>query len=147
MIRFTEAILVEADGARGLPVKAPAGHEPVVPSRSDAVIGVVGLDCLGRPLHADHVHRPVEFARVTGLAPGAPITAEAIVRLARAPEGLFKGVAAAARRIVLLNKADSDTLTDQGRILAGLMLGQAEPVERVLVTCLRGHASVKALFL
>lgn len=140
-----DAILVEADGARGLPVKAPAGHEPVVPSRSDGVIGVIGLDCLGRPLTPVNVHRLEAFARVTGLEPGAPITAEALVRLVQAPSGLFKGVGAAARRMVLLNKADSEAVADQGRVLAGRMLRKVSGVDRILVASLLGDGVVKAV--
>ena len=138
-----DAVLVEADGARGLPVKAPAGHEPVVPSRSDGVIGVIGLDCLGRPLTPGHVHRAEAFSRVTGLEPGAPITPEALVRLVQSPSGLFKGAGPAARRIVLLNKADSEAAADQGGQLAGLMLRRAGHLDRILVTSLLGDGAVK----
>ena len=42
-------VLVEADGANRRSIKAPGDHEPVVPPSTGAVIGVVGLDCLGRP--------------------------------------------------------------------------------------------------
>ena len=39
-------VLVEADGSRGLPLKAPASHEPVIPPESDLVIAVAGLSAL-----------------------------------------------------------------------------------------------------
>ncbi len=39
--------LIEADGARHLPCKAPAEHEPALLSSSDLVIGVTGLSALG----------------------------------------------------------------------------------------------------
>ncbi len=39
-----DSILVEADGARGKPLKAPAPHEPVLPSRADCVVAVVGAE-------------------------------------------------------------------------------------------------------
>ena len=42
--------LIEADGARHLPCKAPAEHEPALLSSSDLVIGVTGLSALGQPL-------------------------------------------------------------------------------------------------
>ena len=38
--------LIEADGARHLPCKAPAEHEPALLSSSDLVIGVTGLSAL-----------------------------------------------------------------------------------------------------
>lgn len=98
-------VLVEADGARRLPIKAPAAHEPVVPDGTLLTVGVVGLDALGRPMDGETVHRAERFAAVTGCAPGAPIGWEHVVALARDPEGLFRG--ARGRRAVVLNKSDA----------------------------------------
>src|SRR5690606_24722149 len=53
-----DVVIVEADGSRRLPFKAPATHEPVVPPAATVVVPVVGLAVLGRPLTAAHVHRP-----------------------------------------------------------------------------------------
>lgn len=97
-------VLVEADGSKRLPIKAPAAYEPVVPEGTDLVVGVIGLDALGEPLDERTVHRPELFASVTGCAPGEPIGWDHLVALARHPEGLFKG--ARGRRVVLLNKID-----------------------------------------
>lgn len=97
-------VLVEADGSKRLPIKAPAAWEPVVPEGTDVVVGVVGLDALGWPMDGRTVHRPELFAAVTGCAPGAPVGWDHVVALARHPEGLFKG--AEGRRVVLLNKVD-----------------------------------------
>lgn len=99
-------IVVEADGAKRLPVKAPADHEPVVPAQATLVLGVVGLDCLGRPMDADTVHRPERFGPLTGCVTGAAIGLEHIAALARSPQGLFKGAPAGARRVLVLNQAD-----------------------------------------
>ena len=45
-----DALIVEADGSRRLPLKAPAPHEPVIPTSATVVIPLVGLDVLGQPL-------------------------------------------------------------------------------------------------
>lgn len=42
--------LIEADGAKHLPCKAPAEHEPALLSCSDIVVGVMGFSALGQPL-------------------------------------------------------------------------------------------------
>ena len=104
-------VLVEADGAKGRSIKAPGDHEPVVPPSTGAVIGVVGLDCLGRPMDGATVHRPERFQAVTGCPMGAPIRPAHIVALARAPEGLFKSAPPGSRTILLLNKADRCVLS------------------------------------
>ena len=42
--------LIEADGAKQMPCKLPAAHEPVLLEQSDIVIAVAGLDALGKSL-------------------------------------------------------------------------------------------------
>src|SRR5208337_1665177 len=50
-------IIVEADGAAGRPLKAPASHEPVIPSVTRHVVAVAGLRAIGLPLDESHVFR------------------------------------------------------------------------------------------
>jgi probable selenium-dependent hydroxylase accessory protein YqeC len=129
-----DVVLVEADGSRRLPLKAPGDHEPVLPPGTDLVVGVVGLDGLGRPMDGRSVHRPELFARVTGCAPGSPVVWEHVAALVRHPEGLFRGSTAA--RVLLLNKADAAPFLPSREQLAGL------GVERVLVCRLEGEGAV-----
>lgn len=42
-------VLVEADGSRRLPVKAPRQGEPVIPQNADLILAVSGVSALGRP--------------------------------------------------------------------------------------------------
>lgn len=53
---YADVVLVEADGSKGLPVKAPADHEPVIPEDCDEIHVVVGLSALGKPC-AGNAHR------------------------------------------------------------------------------------------
>ncbi len=111
-------LLIEADGSRQLPLKAPAEHEPALPSFVDQVIVVAGLSALGKPLAAEVVHRPELFGRLGGLTPGEPITPEALARVLTHPNGGLKSIPAAARRIALLNQAESAELQAQANALA-----------------------------
>lgn len=45
-----DMILVEGDGSRGLPLKYPAEHEPVIPLNTDKIVVICGLCALGKPL-------------------------------------------------------------------------------------------------
>lgn len=45
-----DILLVEADGAKHLPLKVPAAHEPVIPPGCDVLIVCAGLDSLNKPL-------------------------------------------------------------------------------------------------
>ena len=67
------AVLVEADGAARLPLKAPAAWEPVIPACTSLTIVVAGLDAQDAPLDADHVHRPELLAALLGLEIGRPV--------------------------------------------------------------------------
>jgi molybdenum cofactor cytidylyltransferase len=100
-------LLIEADGSRQKPLKAPADHEPPIPEFSDVVIYVIGLSALGKPLHEDHVHRAEQFSQLSGLPLGTPITPQAIVTALTHPQGGLKNIPPHARRIALLNQADS----------------------------------------
>lgn len=101
-----DAVLVEADGARMRPLKAPADHEPVVPACTTILAPVVGLDVLGQPLTEAHVHRPARVAALTGLGPGDPISPEIVARLLGHAQGGLKGRPTGARVTPLLNKLD-----------------------------------------
>ena len=49
-LREADTVLIEADGARHFPLKAPAEHEPVIPEEADIVVAVVGLTACGQPM-------------------------------------------------------------------------------------------------
>jgi probable selenium-dependent hydroxylase accessory protein YqeC len=132
-------ILVEADGSRRLPVKAPADHEPVIPGGTDLMIGCIGLDCLGRPMDERTVHRPERFGAITGQRPGEPILADHLVMLVASDLGLFKNAGKHMGKMVVFNKADTPKLVQQGQALAERVLGEC-PVDNCWVACLRNPA-------
>ena len=100
---LADCVVIEADGARGRSLKAPASHEPVIPDETTLTVILVGLDVLGLELDADHVHRLEIVAGLSGAAPGMEVTgaviADAIVKgyLPKIPKG--------SRHTVFLNKA------------------------------------------
>jgi molybdenum cofactor cytidylyltransferase len=103
-------LLIEADGSRGRPLKAWAEHEPPIPPFVEIVVQVVGLRGLGNALNAENVHRPEIFSRLSGLGSGEPITPDSLVRVLTNSAGGLKNVPANARRVALLNQADTSEL-------------------------------------
>ena len=99
-------ILVEADGAAGRPVKAPASYEPVIPLSTTDLVGVIGIDALGLSLQEENVFRSQIFSRLTGLKLGEKIGIEALSLLICHPEGLFKGAPPGCRRHLFINKVE-----------------------------------------
>jgi probable selenium-dependent hydroxylase accessory protein YqeC len=127
-------LILEADGAAGRPLKAPAQHEPVIPSSATVIVAIMGLEAVGKPLEEEVVFRPEQFMKITGLDRGEMITPNALARLFQSPEGLFKGAPASARRIAFLNKLDLVADDQEGRALADLLLKGPRPsVDSVVV--------------
>lgn len=142
-------ILIEADGSRGLPIKAPGPHEPVLPPGVDIVLGIVGLDALGAAINEAHVFRPERLAAVCGLPMGAQVNAAAIGRLAAHTEGLFKNAPSRARKFVILNKSDliepMEKLERIGYIICEVACPPSGQVEAVLFTvCHQRGARIRA---
>lgn len=121
-------LLIEADGSRGHPLKAPAAHEPPIPNFVETVIVVAGLSGLGQLLNEEHVHRPHLFSTLSGLPLDQPIGPENLTRLLLHPEGGLKNIPAHARRIALLNQAETSELQAIGGRIARELLGYFDSV-------------------
>jgi molybdenum cofactor cytidylyltransferase len=130
--RIADVIIVEADGSRRLPFKAPAPHEPVVPACTTILVPLVGLDILGQPLDAGHAHRPEVIASLSGAEMGAPITAQTVARVVAHPQGGAKGLAPGVRLVPFLNKADLPGAEASGRELARQLL-EFPAVDEVII--------------
>lgn len=115
-------ILVEADGAKGYPIKAPAEHEPVIPRDTTMVVPLVGLDGLNKALDHSSVFRPWIFSNLTGLSMGEKVDVESVARLVVNKEGLLKGVPVGVQVIPFLNKADLPGCRRRGRELGQRIL-------------------------
>jgi len=115
-------LLIEADGSRGKPLKAWAEHEPPVPEFVEFVVQVVGLTGLGKSLNDKNVHRPEIFSRLSGLSIGESITADSLVRILKHSESGLKNIPANARRVALLNQADTHELQSAAQGMAQALI-------------------------
>lgn len=104
--RAADVVLVEADGAKRLPLKAPAEHEPVIPPCADAVAAVAGMDAVGQAVGAV-CHRPERVCALLGKSMEAPVTAQDVALLLAHPLGGRKGLGERMAFRCLLNKADT----------------------------------------
>ncbi|MEG2858881.1 MAG: selenium cofactor biosynthesis protein YqeC [Clostridia bacterium] len=111
-------VLVEADGARRLPLKCPASHEPVVPACARRAIVVAGMDGVGQRIEAV-CHRPALYAQMCGKAETDVVTASDVARVLCAADGGRKGIACEIE--YLLNKADSPERLRAARAIARLL--------------------------
>jgi molybdenum cofactor cytidylyltransferase len=121
-------LLIEADGSRQRPLKAPAAHEPPIPEFTDTVIVVAGLSALGKPLTDENVHRADLFSQLSGLQINQIITSDVITRMIADPQGGLKNIPPDARRIVFLNQADTPELQSIGGGMARELLSHFDSV-------------------
>ncbi|RIK26246.1 MAG: putative selenium-dependent hydroxylase accessory protein YqeC [Anaerolineae bacterium] len=85
-------LLIEADGARQKPLKAPAAHEPPIPDFAETVVLVAGLSGLGKPITEESVFRAEKFRELSGAAEGESVTPEILRRVLTHPEGGLKNI-------------------------------------------------------
>lgn len=121
-------LLIEADGARLKPFKAPEAHEPAIPGFVDAVVVVAGLSALSKPLDAESVHRPERFAALAGASPGAALTVEHLAKVLGHQEGGLKNIPQGARRVALLNQVEDDERAAAAKRLADPLLEHYDAV-------------------
>ena len=101
---LADVLLIEADGAKRFPLKVPENWEPVIWEKTDLVITVIGLDCLGKRIQ-DTAHRSWNVAAFLGKTEEAVVEAPDLVKIAESSDGLRKGAGGRAYR-VFLNKMD-----------------------------------------
>ncbi|MCB9148309.1 MAG: putative selenium-dependent hydroxylase accessory protein YqeC [Caldilineaceae bacterium] len=128
------ALLVEADGSKRRPIKAPATYEPAVPTATTMLITVMGLDAVGHPITEEFVHRPELLKQLlheysasslpVEPAPPAPaldapmrLTPSMMAHLLLHPNGGAKNLPPLARHVLLLNKAESPVLLAVARLI------------------------------
>lgn len=118
-----DLVLVEADGARLLPLKAPAAHEPVVPPDVHAVVAVAGLDCVGQAIGAI-CHRPEQVAALLHTGPDHILTPADVAAVLSSPQGGRKCVEQEMAFRCLLNKADDPVRQGYGRDIQTILARQ-----------------------
>lgn len=96
-------VLVEADGARQRPFKAPAAHEPVIPSAATIVVVVMGADAVGGVI-SEVSHRPERVAALAGRSTEDVLDARACATVLAHSRGGLKGVPERARAVVAITK-------------------------------------------
>ncbi len=106
---LTEAtrIIVEADGARRHPAKAPAPYEPVLPKGVTTVIAVFGADAIDRVIE-DQCHRPLRVAAVVGCSPYERLNPKRASVLLLDENGSKKNIEPGVRFVIAITKVSSE---------------------------------------
>lgn len=100
-----DAVIVEADGARHLMIKAPAEHEPVVPLQTNVALLLMSAGAINQPLSAEIAHRPEYIAQVTGRSQGDILSPAVIAKLMTSEQGALKHIPETAAAYLLITHA------------------------------------------
>lgn len=119
----SDVLLIEADGARGLPLKAPKDHEPVIPAETTLAVPVASLSVLGQPLDEEHVYNAQAIDDRYGFGFGNRVKSPWVAQVVRDPELGLKGVGDGARVVALLNQVPAHGyLRGRARMVAQMIL-------------------------
>ncbi len=121
-------LLIEADGSRQRPLKAPASHEPAISTFVQEVVVMAGLSAIGKPLNLKWVHRPERFALMSGIDIGSLVTPMSIVNVLNHHDGGLKNIPDGARRIVFLSQVDTPELQNVTHDMVPPLLTQYDAV-------------------
>ncbi len=105
LLQLSCPVLIEADGARHMPLKVPGEQEPVFRKETGRILYVYGMDAIGSPLE-EVCFRAEEAARILGKKMGEPVLPWDIARLAMHQRGGAKGVNKAVKYALIFNKTD-----------------------------------------
>ena len=118
LLNMADYVLVEADGSRGLPLKAPNDKEPYLTGWEAMVIAMAGMRGLQQPI-AEAAHRAERYAaliRKTVTDTASPEDAAAVLE---SDAGLRKRVSC--RFAVVLNQCDTPERLQLGRECAAAL--------------------------
>ncbi len=131
ILKWGLPVLIEADGARRLPLKVPAGHEPVIPEETTHVLSVYGLDAVGRSLEEVCFRKELAYSLLNKNDIDT-VTAEDLAFLAASEQGGKKKCPESAAYTVILNKADDPVRREQALAICRML--EAKGIPDVIVT-------------
>ncbi len=97
-------IILETDGAKTRPIKAPREDEPVNPVNITHCVGLMGLDSVNKPFDERFCHRKEYMEKIIGKP--KTLTTESYAEIINSNCGLFKN-SYDAKKFLILNKADT----------------------------------------
>jgi len=104
-VRADTVLLVEGDGSRKRPMKAPESREPVIPANTCTVFALMGAGAFDEPIDETHCYNHQKALTLVGRT-GSFFEPEEIAALAADPEGCCKGVLSGMAFRLLLNQGD-----------------------------------------
>ena len=109
--QLADNVIIEADGSKGLPLKAHEQHEPIINPCSTKTILVVGIDGIGSPI-CKAAHRPELYSNLAGVEIDTIVTPEIAAKVINTEK---------LHDIVFINKISTDMDKSNADKLASLI--------------------------
>ena len=100
---LADHVVVEADGSRRMPFKAPLDYEPVVPSETTTLVACVGAAALGAVI-SEQCQRPERVAAIAECSPVDLLTPQRLAEVLMSDQGSRKDCPPSARFAVVINQ-------------------------------------------
>lgn len=134
----SDVLLIEADRANGLPLKAPYADEPVIPDVTSLVISVASLKALDQPLDDSHIYNAQAMIDKFGFYPGSSVRSPWIAQVLRDESLGLRGIPDKVRVMAFINQTPpSGYLRGRARRIAKLIL-KTPRIDGVALGSVRG---------
>lgn len=140
---FVDAVVVEADGSRMRPIKAPADHEPVIPKGTTLLIPVAGIDALDGPID-EVAHRPELVKQVLGTGDWRLEIGD-FARLLVDDRGGAKNLPNDARFIPLINKVETEEQLVSARQIAHYALRITHHASHIAIGAIKSDQPIRGV--
>jgi molybdenum cofactor cytidylyltransferase len=138
----SDVLLIEADKAEGMLLKAPTAGEPVIPPETSLVVPVASLSVLDYDLDDEHVYNVKGIVERYGFPEGARMKSPWVAQVMRDDELGLRGVPEKARVMALLNGTpEKGYLRGRARLIAKLIL-RSKRVQGVAIGSVRGAGAI-----
>lgn len=138
-----DLIIIEADGAKHLPIKAPSGHEPCIPSFVDTVIAVTGCEVINQKIDPRQIHRWTDFQHITRCKAGEMLDQQVLGRLIAHEDGMFKHAPNRAKRVWIINKVELSPNYIAVKALAMALLRQVMQLDVICLANMQASIPIK----
>lgn len=138
----SDVMLIEADHADGLPLKAPFADEPNIPPETTLVVPMASLAVLGQPLDDEHVYNASAIDERYGFLLGNRVKSPWVAQVLRDEELGLRGVPTTARVIAFLNQTRTQGYARaRARLIAQFIL-RSSRIHGVALGAVRGSEPV-----
>lgn len=133
-MEIADVTLVEADGSKNKPCKVPGLHEPVILLESQAVVAVIGMEGLGKPIKDACFRIPQVLQLLKLTDENHCLTIGDYISILCSEKGALKGVGQRTFYI-LLNQCDTENLIEQAkRVANGVRKQLQENVKDIVIS-------------